>query len=127
MINIDPTESRLYYYVSNDAGTGIGLGFAGAAISTLYINQYLNPMLAPANGSADYAAFRQQYHGTYSIGGVSGSAFAFLLLGGGEVSFNMTSLTIEPAAPIPEPSTYGLALGGLALAFAAIRRRRKSA
>lgn len=28
---------------------------------------------------------------------------------------------------IPEPSTYGLALGGLALAIAALRRRRKSA
>ena len=26
--------------------------------------------------------------------------------------------------PVPEPSTYGLALGGLALAGAVIRRRR---
>jgi len=34
---------------------------------------------------------------------------------------------VGAAPPIPEPSTYGLALGGLALGIAALRRRRKSA
>jgi hypothetical protein len=33
---------------------------------------------------------------------------------------------IVSGAPVPEPSTYGLALGGLALAGAVIRRRRKA-
>ncbi len=126
-MNTGETESQIFYMISNDAGTGIGLSFAGIALSRISINQYLNPLLASTNQSFDYATFWQQYHGSYSIGVTDGSAFVFGLLGGGEVTFNMTTLTIEPAAPIPEPSTYGLALGGLALGFAAARRRRKSA
>ena len=36
------------------------------------------------------------------------------------------NMVLVNAAPIPEPSTYGLMLGGLALAGAAIRRRKIS-
>jgi len=52
------------------------------------------------------------------------SAFTF----GEVVKYNGNALItfVDGSTPIPEPSTYGLVLGGLALAGAAIRRRKKS-
>lgn len=42
-------------------------------------------------------------------------------------SYAVTGAKVLAYAPVPEPSTYGLALGALALGVAAIRRRKKVA
>jgi hypothetical protein len=49
------------------------------------------------------------------------------ILRGQYTDLTYQSATITLGTPVPEPSTYGLILGGLALAGAALRRRRAKA
>jgi len=55
-----------------------------------------------------------------------GDSFNTVLGGSFSLSQSGSDIFLNYSAAIPEPSTYGLILGGLALAGAALRRRRKN-
>ena len=90
--------SNQFYFTANSTGSGIGVMTYG--------------------GSADFenAQYDQLSHdpnlGYYSV-------FTYDTMFSGP-------FPISSAPPVPEPSTYGLILGGLALAGAAIRRRKSA-
>lgn len=102
------------------------LTFFGVAVYDFYIDVDVAEGIAALPALFDYSNLWSNYYGNYTIATPQDPNFT-MSLANGSIDFNMASLTIEAATPIPEPSTYGFALGGLALGFAAIRRRRKRA
>ena len=90
--------SNQFYFTANSTGYGIGvMGYGGSA-------DFENAQYDQLTHTTDLS--------TYTV-------FTFDTLFSGP-------FPISSAPPIPEPSTYGLILGGLALAGASIRRRKSA-
>lgn len=93
-----------YVFLWSQAGGLVELdidvtGFAGDNVTATAVSRYLNNL------------DEHVFVGSGTVSGISGSSSNWIVSVG--------------AAPIPEPSTYGLILGSLTLAGAAIRRRRR--
>ena len=97
-----PALGTILFIVVNDGTDAVTGNFDGLAHS-----QYLN-----FEGMTWQISYTAHYQGEDTIGGVSLGTFD----GGNDIAL----------VAIPEPSTYGLVLGVLTLALAAVRRRRKA-
>ena len=101
-------QSYLYGYTVSTAEAGYVNSLASITLANLGLKNLNSAGTALSTGSMRVGFLNQQGNG------------------GGTPSISGANFNFDPNNyyPVPEPSTYGLALGGLVLAGALIRRRR---
>lgn len=112
-------DSALRIYIGSDTMEDLGLSFHGRPVGQIL----LAPGLLGATWSPTPGDFSRTFlglAGTYALFNLEPS-YIWALDGSDAYILSLESLTV-----VPEPSTYGLILGALALAGAAVRRRKTS-
>lgn len=112
-------QSKFVNLLDSDSGP-LSLQFFGNTVNMMNFTTYVGSGVLSSYAYAISQSFAQIYitmSGSYAVVEPS---YIYISTAGGDYDLTPTALTITP---VPESSTYGLALGGLALAFVALRRR----
>jgi hypothetical protein len=120
-----------YYYNVHSANATFSISRTGPGDTGDYIYTYSNIALSNQYQDPSAPTFLAEdlYSGVRFMSSASfnfSPSFSVVRDQFADLSYQWVSITTAGAPPVPEASTYGLALGGLALVGAVIRRRKRA-